>query len=57
MQILSLAGDIAFRYMKYSTGSIATREVTVCDINEHMLNVGEKRALELGLTEGTLIHF
>ncbi|XP_067938820.1 ubiquinone/menaquinone biosynthesis C-methyltransferase UbiE-like isoform X3 [Watersipora subatra] len=49
-------GDIAFRYMKYrgssTTAGIGKREVTVCDINEHMLKVGERRANEQYLTEG-----
>lgn len=53
---MCLVGDIAFRYMKYTsaeTSSCAgTRQVTVCDINEHMLRVGKKRATEQGLTQG-----
>lgn len=55
---LSIEGDIAFRYMKFSTSGKyddgdGTREVTVCDINEHMLKVGERRSIEQGLTQGT----
>ncbi|MEQ9518247.1 MAG: bifunctional demethylmenaquinone methyltransferase/2-methoxy-6-polyprenyl-1,4-benzoquinol methylase UbiE [Parvibaculum sp.] len=38
-------GDIAFRALdRAGTGS----QVTVCDINEHMLDVGRSRALSLG---------
>ncbi|XP_067938812.1 ubiquinone/menaquinone biosynthesis C-methyltransferase UbiE-like isoform X2 [Watersipora subatra] len=59
MKLIDVAGgtgDIAFRYMKYrgssTTAGIGKREVTVCDINEHMLKVGERRANEQYLTEG-----
>lgn len=28
------------------------KQVTICDINEHMLKVGEQRATDQGLTAG-----
>ncbi|MGB4106287.1 MAG: bifunctional demethylmenaquinone methyltransferase/2-methoxy-6-polyprenyl-1,4-benzoquinol methylase UbiE [Alphaproteobacteria bacterium] len=37
-------GDIAFRILKKAPGA----EVTVCDINPHMLEVGRDRALDRG---------
>lgn len=47
-------GDIAFRYIKYlqylakeKNLDISDSHVTVCDINAHMLKVGEKRASDL----------
>lgn len=49
-------GDIAFRYLKYlrnlrgSEESNKISHVTVSDINQNMLNVGEKRAADLKLT-------
>ena len=42
-------GDIAFRYLK-EAGSGA--EVTVCDINENMLRVGQDRAIDKGILNG-----
>lgn len=46
-------GDIAFRYINYLNNlakdknvDLTGSHVTVCDINEHMLKVGEKRAIE-----------
>uniref|UniRef100_A0A2A4K7M1 2-methoxy-6-polyprenyl-1,4-benzoquinol methylase, mitochondrial n=1 Tax=Heliothis virescens TaxID=7102 RepID=A0A2A4K7M1_HELVI len=47
-------GDIAFRYIKYlqSLGPShgAQSSVTVCDINQAMLDVGKQRAQKLGYT-------
>lgn len=40
-------GDIAFRFLKRG-GS----EVTVCDINDEMLDVGRDRAVDRGVLEG-----
>lgn len=42
------SGDIAFRFLNYikSTNTEKGCHVTVCDINEHMLNVGRKRCEE-----------
>lgn len=44
-------GDIAFRYIQYlqSEGCAESSHVTVSDINEHMLKVGEERAKDLGI--------
>ncbi|XP_075155326.1 2-methoxy-6-polyprenyl-1,4-benzoquinol methylase, mitochondrial-like [Haematobia irritans] len=51
-------GDISFRFLKYlqkQTNPKALKShVTVSDINEHMLSVGEERAKNLGLTEEKL---
>lgn len=43
-----ILGDIAFRFLNYvkSTNVQKDCHVTVCDINEHMLNVGKKRSDE-----------
>ena len=47
-------GDITFRYINYlrNTQNLQnTRsQVTVCDINQHMLDVGKERANRLGLS-------
>ncbi|CAB3222268.1 unnamed protein product [Arctia plantaginis] len=47
-------GDIAFRYIKYLQNLNATdagrSSVTICDINQHMLDVGKVRAKRLGYT-------
>lgn len=46
--VYNIAGDIAFRYIKYlqnlgpSQGTHSS--VTVCDINQAMLDVGKQRA-------------
>ncbi|KDR18513.1 2-methoxy-6-polyprenyl-1,4-benzoquinol methylase, mitochondrial [Zootermopsis nevadensis] len=44
-------GDIAFRFLKYMhiAGKMSGR-VTVCDINEAMLDVGQSRAEKLGFS-------
>lgn len=51
-------GDIAFRYIKYlknkqhlntTDSARCPSEVTICDINQHMLDVGRKRAEKLSL--------
>jgi demethylmenaquinone methyltransferase/2-methoxy-6-polyprenyl-1,4-benzoquinol methylase len=42
-------GDIAFLYRK-AAGDKA--EITVCDINREMLNVGQRRAIDRGYTGG-----
>lgn len=51
-------GDIAFRYLKYLenkkksvTQDECTKlsQVTICDINQHMLDVGKKRAEQLNI--------
>lgn len=50
-------GDISFRYIKFlkdiSSQSTKT-EVTVSDINQHMLDVGKQRAMNLGYTNEKL---
>lgn len=50
-------GDITFRYMNFLRNTPNPRNlrshVTVCDINQHMLNVGEKRASRLGLSQNS----
>lgn len=46
-------GDISFRYIKYlnSIQSHNVRsKVTVSDINQHMLDVGQQRSIDLGYT-------
>ncbi|CAH0595017.1 unnamed protein product [Chrysodeixis includens] len=47
-------GDITFRYIKYLQNLPASQgarsSVTVCDINQAMLDVGKQRALKLGFT-------
>ena len=52
-------GDIAFRYLDYLRRQPNPEQqqsrVTVCDINEHMLNVGKKRAERLGYVDSTQI--
>ncbi|XP_013104409.1 2-methoxy-6-polyprenyl-1,4-benzoquinol methylase, mitochondrial [Stomoxys calcitrans] len=51
-------GDISFRFLKYLQGQPNPKglksHVTVSDINQHMLDVGEERAKKLGLTEEKL---
>jgi len=50
MQIIDVAGgtgDIAFRMLKR-----AACEVTVCDINQHMLDEGRNRAIDRNLLHG-----
>ncbi|XP_077971478.1 2-methoxy-6-polyprenyl-1,4-benzoquinol methylase, mitochondrial-like [Styela clava] len=46
-------GDIAFRFLKYNSGTglqnSSNRKVTVCDINQAMLDVGKKRAGDLDI--------
>lgn len=48
-------GDITFRYMNFLRSTPNPHNlrshVTVCDINQHMLDVGEKRASRLGLSQ------
>ncbi|RLU19077.1 hypothetical protein DMN91_009435 [Ooceraea biroi] len=48
-------GDITFRYMNFlrnTPNPHNTRShVTVCDINQHMLDVGKERANKLGLSQ------
>ncbi|KAM8719663.1 hypothetical protein ACLKA7_005830 [Drosophila subpalustris] len=57
MRLLDMAGgtgDISFRYLKYlakqPNPEQRSSHVTVSDINQEMLNVGEARARQLGLT-------
>ncbi|KAH8420204.1 hypothetical protein KR009_007155 [Drosophila setifemur] len=57
MKLLDMAGgtgDITFRYLKYLANQPNPQNrvshVTVSDINQHMLDVGEERARRLGLT-------
>jgi len=59
MKLLDLAGgtgDIAFRFataaQSAGAGADSGTEVTLCDINESMLEVGERRAGERGFTRG-----
>jgi demethylmenaquinone methyltransferase/2-methoxy-6-polyprenyl-1,4-benzoquinol methylase len=40
-------GDIAFKFLKFGGG-----QVTVCDINDEMLNVGRDRAINKGIFTG-----
>lgn len=51
-------GDISFRYLKYlekqSNPKGLKSHVTISDINQHMLDVGKERAINLGLTEERL---
>lgn len=48
-------GDITFRYMNFLRKTPNPRNiqshVTVCDINQNMLDVGKKRAKKLGLSQ------
>ncbi|XP_032674821.1 2-methoxy-6-polyprenyl-1,4-benzoquinol methylase, mitochondrial [Odontomachus brunneus] len=48
-------GDITFRYINFLKNTPNPHNipshVTVCDINQNMLNVGQKRANELGLSQ------
>lgn len=51
-------GDIAFRFLKYvhtlrNKNMAPGTHVTVCDINDRMLKVGEERAYKEGLVSGT----
>lgn len=57
MRLLDMAGgtgDISFRYLKYLAKQPNPKQrsshVTISDINQHMLNVGEERARQQGLT-------
>ncbi|KAH8306846.1 hypothetical protein KR018_007145 [Drosophila ironensis] len=57
MRLLDMAGgtgDITFRYLKYLANqpnpNNRSSHVTVSDINQHMLDVGEERARRLGWT-------
>lgn len=59
MLISHVSGDIAFRYLNYKNDAPSDslpRKVTVCDINDHMLQVGEERALSQGITQGSNVH-
>jgi len=50
--LLDLAGgtgDVAFRYRKKAGHK---SQITVCDINEKMLNVGQDRAIDKGILNG-----
>lgn len=53
---MAFVGDIAFRFLKYiqtcENPSMLESHVTVSDINDHMLKVGEQRALANGITSG-----
>lgn len=56
-----LAGDIAFRFLDYlknqENPDNVPSHVTVCDINEAMLNVGKNRAQKLGYTDENQINW
>lgn len=61
MRLLDMAGgtgDISFRYLKYLAKQPNLKQrnshVTISDINQHMLNVGEERARQQGLTADRL---
>ncbi|XP_017052219.1 2-methoxy-6-polyprenyl-1,4-benzoquinol methylase, mitochondrial isoform X2 [Drosophila ficusphila] len=61
MRLLDMAGgtgDITFRYLRYLANQPNPQQrashVTVSDINQHMLDVGEERAKRLGLTTDRL---
>ncbi|XP_020803677.1 2-methoxy-6-polyprenyl-1,4-benzoquinol methylase, mitochondrial [Drosophila serrata] len=61
MRLLDMAGgtgDITFRYLRYLANQSNPKQrvshVTVSDINQHMLDVGEERARRLGLTSEKL---
>lgn len=61
IRLLDMAGgtgDISFRVLKYlknqSSAHGKESHVTVADINQHMLDVGKKRAENLGLTSEKL---
>lgn len=46
-----ISGDIAFRFLKYLNATENLNAcVTVCDINEAMLDVGQLRAKKLGFS-------
>lgn len=50
-------GDISFRYIKYLKDNQSYNiksGVTVCDINQHMLDVGKQRSIDLGYTNEKL---
>ena len=50
--LLDLAGgtgDVSFRYRKKAGDK---SQITVCDINENMLNVGQDRAIDKGILNG-----
>ncbi|XP_065201199.1 2-methoxy-6-polyprenyl-1,4-benzoquinol methylase, mitochondrial isoform X2 [Planococcus citri] len=53
------SGDIAFRFIDYlkhqPNSENKSSHVTVCDINEAMLKVGQKRAKKLGYTDDNQI--
>jgi 2-methoxy-6-polyprenyl-1,4-benzoquinol methylase len=64
MKLIDVAGgtgDIAFRflnYLKYSNTQTKTTndgenqtKVTVCDINQNMLNVGQQRSIKMGFDQ------
>lgn len=48
---MHILGDIAFRFLNYERNSrrILGRTVTVCDVNQDMLDVGQERAASLDL--------
>lgn len=56
-----VTGDIAFRYLDYlkkqQNPDNLSSHVTVCDINEAMLNVGKNRAQKLGYTDENQINW
>lgn len=55
------SGDIAFRYLEYlkklPNPCGLSSKVTVSDINESMLNVGQNRASKLGYTDENQIQW
>ena len=53
--LIFIAGDIAFRFLKYlQIEGAATGSVTVCDINKSMLEVGRERAERLGFSSSQI---
>lgn len=56
MEMLDVAGgtgDIAFRIREHCQRRYgATPHITLCDINDHMLNEGRKRAIDKGILSG-----
>ena len=55
-------GDIAMRYLNYikykgkkmRTTLIEDGKIIVCDVNQAMLDVGERKAKYLGINKGTI---
>lgn len=57
LEIICFIGDIAFRYLKYLNNLPRNEDkqshVTISDINQNMLDVGQVRAEKLGYVNGS----